>query len=435
MARWRCLASWPGAAVVFGGCLAGAGASAEDLFRIDASATSGPALNVSAGGSDLPDLLEDAVRSQGAFVGFVGRDTQATLDYAGLSNAIVVDVNAAGTSATLQIPGLGFSRGFSGSNRAELEDDIEAFLFEDGEQVYADFLELVRQQTVVDALDGNPTSVTGRLAHGAMRHHTLGPWRSFESAYVARVDEDGSTVEESPGPMFKGPNARGWINVTGTEIDGESFDGQRYAVDTFGEMLGSTVGFTFAGFAAYQELEGSEMFQGGLELGVPIRLLRDHEVIEGVLLEVRAVPMVQLGAAGSVDTGSGGSLWGYGGAITARLMTETLTFSAGVQSLWYEGLGFDAEYDGQGYSFDTELDQHVLSAGGSVGWRPVEWLMLDAGYAYHDYREPAGVSYWGSPSAGASAVLGGATLRVGYEADLAERVDTQSLSFGLHVEF
>ena len=417
---------------------AAATAHADDLFRLDAAATSGGALSVSATGSSLPNLIEDAIRTRGSFAAFTGRDAQATVNYAGLSNAIIIDVNAAGTAATLQIPELGFTRNFAGINSDDLQDEVEEFLFRDGQDIYAEFLELVRQRTVIDALDGNPTSVTARLAKGTMRHHTLGPWPSVSAgpALGEFTHENSDGTWPRSNAVFGSAQTRSSFSIRGGDIDGENFDGERIELDAFGEILGERFGISASGFVAYQEIEDSSMGQAGMEIALPIRLIADMPVFDGgALLEVRAVPLLQMGGAGSVDAGSGGSIYGYGGALTARLATESLVFSAGAQSLWFRGIDADGTYDDDDFSFNTQLKQQVLSAGGSLGWRPADWVMLDVGYAYHDYREPAGVSHWASPSAGVSLALDNLALRAGYEADLADRVDSEHLSLSLRFDF
>jgi hypothetical protein len=121
-------------------------------------------LSLTSTNSTPPNLLEDAVRGDGAFNIFVGRDSRFSLDYANLQDAIIVDVNAAGTVMTLQIPGTGFPLNFVGTDRNNPEDELEDFLLEDAQKAYADFLKLVREQTFIDALDGNPSSVTAQLS-------------------------------------------------------------------------------------------------------------------------------------------------------------------------------------------------------------------------------------------------------------------------------
>src|SRR4051812_31196099 len=83
-------------------CLAG-----DDLFRIDASTTSGSSLQRSVSASDLLSLGNDVIKAQGDFAQFEGRDFAAAVRYAGIPDAVNVSVNAAGTHATLRIPSTG----------------------------------------------------------------------------------------------------------------------------------------------------------------------------------------------------------------------------------------------------------------------------------------------------------------------------------------
>ncbi|MEM9418020.1 MAG: hypothetical protein AAGA25_03055, partial [Planctomycetota bacterium] len=136
-------------------CVMGS-ATADDLFSITAVGSG----TVTATSDSVLDLYEDAIETTGAFSSLSGSAVVSTLNYAGVADAVRISVNAAGTSATLEFPGIGFARVFAGTDADNLADQIEDFIQDDGAGVYADFLAQIREESVAAVLDGNPFSTT-----------------------------------------------------------------------------------------------------------------------------------------------------------------------------------------------------------------------------------------------------------------------------------
>ena len=114
----------------------------QDLFSVTATTTD-PfpfATTVTQGDSSVVDLVRDVIETRDEFAPLLFRDFSASLTYAGVQDAILFDVNAGGTQATLRFPDTGFSRTFTAANRDELEDEIEDFIKEDGADAYSEFL-------------------------------------------------------------------------------------------------------------------------------------------------------------------------------------------------------------------------------------------------------------------------------------------------------
>ena len=140
-------------------------AVAGDLFTINAVTTDGgPSLNQTVGSSSVLDLVQNAVDAQNSFAPFAGRGYSASLQYAGVANAMSFNIKSAGTSATLQIPSTGFSKTFTGTSRDDVNSQITAFLKTDGESEYAKFLKAMDEQSTVAVSDGNPNSSTAMMA-------------------------------------------------------------------------------------------------------------------------------------------------------------------------------------------------------------------------------------------------------------------------------
>src|SRR5437762_290511 len=100
-------------------------ASAEDLFQFDVRTTSGTAIHDVVGGSSLLDLGNSLIKAQDQFAQFDNRDLAASLNYAGVPNAVRATVNASGTQAVLDIPSTGLHKVFTAANRDELQNQVE----------------------------------------------------------------------------------------------------------------------------------------------------------------------------------------------------------------------------------------------------------------------------------------------------------------------
>ncbi len=381
----------------------------SDLFVVTAETTSGSPLAADARGSDVLDLLEDAIQADQRFAGFDGRDATISLNYAGVADAATIDVSADGRSATLTLGPTGFTRTFTADDRDGLEDQIEDFLKEDGAGVYADFLAALREQVLISVVDGNPNAATAVFGSQSFRRHAVPGPEAYGGPRALSFELDENRVA--------------FVRYEGTAglFDAGDFEGTRYTGQLHGGVdLTSRVGLSGAYTLGYQKVEDADLFQAGFEFGVPITILGVAPAHGGERsVSLRLIPVVQLGGAGSIDTADGGAFFGYGGNAAAAIRIGDFTFSGGLGLIAYDG--FDTGYDE--FEFETEVGQQVLSAGGEVLWRLGNDFSLDAGATYHRFLDDAAVEDWWSPTAGVAWTASWSTLRAGYEADLAEAED------------
>ncbi|WP_390416511.1 hypothetical protein [Phycisphaera mikurensis] len=412
----------PPPAVLLAAALAACPASGRELFVVGATGAGGtPA--VQRGGSDAFDLLDDALQARGGFGGFDGTQQRIRLDYAGVADAAVVDVSADGRTATVRLRGVGFERTFRGDDRDDLTDEIEDFFEEEGSDVYARYLRYLREQAAIGSVDGNPDAATALLATGSFSRHALPGPEALGGARSLSFQLDENRI--------------GWVRYTGTGgyADSDGFGGVRLAgtldggID-FSEWVGLTGAYTFG----YREVAGADLWQSGIELGLPVTLLghRPAPLSENAL-SLRLTPVLQFGGAGSRDTGDLGSFVGYGLNAGGGLRIGDLTFSVGAGIVGYSGLeqtfyDHDDDEDNSGPflsevdrdTLDTDLSQAVASLGGGVLWRPGTRFALDAGLAYHRFLDDAAVQGWWAPTAGVSLTGERTTLRLGYEGSFAD---------------
>src|SRR5262245_49310535 len=106
------------AAAIALACALATAASARDLFILQAG-------NVSDSSHDVEELIDDFLLRQGAFGALpLAPNVTATLDYLGIPNAIRFQASAIGSQVVVQIPSTNFSRTFTGTSPADVENQI-----------------------------------------------------------------------------------------------------------------------------------------------------------------------------------------------------------------------------------------------------------------------------------------------------------------------
>ena len=306
-----------------------------------------------------------------------------------------------GSQATLTIPSTGLVVPFTAASPDDLEQQIEDFLQTSGAHEWAGFLEQTNAHSKLALLDGNPRATTALAASGAFRRFGLDTSRSrlgYRQEEVARW-----------GAFQLRAEAGGGV------VDVDHFD-DLYTVDgalTLAGHFGKHVGLSLALMGQYRSYQTADSYDVGIELGLPIAILRPDEVSQ---LYWAITPFVQSAAGASIDLAAGGLVIGGGGVNTLALQLGMFELSLANQLAYYSGLPID---DIQGYDFDTELDQLILKNGLKLGVH-LGVFYLDAGSAFTNFlTSDAAVDFYATPFVGVGLALGRwANLRLGYEADL-----------------
>jgi hypothetical protein len=347
----------------------------------------------------MVDLVQDLIKAQGDFAAFQNQSFNAALDYGSIPGAIQFQSNSTGTSATLSIPSTGFTRTFTGTTRQQVLDQIRDFLIKDGATEYARFLNQVNRQSLLGVVDGNPQAATAVMSNSA--YFRFGLQRSPRDAGALA---HGNT---SSGSGLRFDVNAGLIDTD--ESDGFYIDGAISSIS----RLGDRVGLSIAGPFSYRENEAAKTYMGGLELALPIVLVKPM-VGRGATWQV--TPNVSGGAAGSVDLAAGGTF--FGGGVTSSFTVpfgDTAAVTVGNGFYLYKGFPLDIA----GYSWDTDLDQQILKNGVKLttGLGPV---FLDFGVTYTNFLQDAALDHYLSPSIGVGTGFGGLGLRVSYQGDFGD---------------
>jgi hypothetical protein len=284
------------AAAIAAMILAGAGvAGATDLFGVEATYSGG---TITQTASSLPDLVEALVNNEDAFAPLAGNDFSGSLTYYGIPGAVTVDVQGE-TQLTITSPLTGLNRTFTGTDRSDLQDQLEDWLLKDGSTEVAKLIQAAAEQSAAAITDGNPSSATARMADRA-----FGAFGLFPAARAMRGSQPGGY-------------AAFWFLTRRSKADTAvgTVDSADYEINipwwlNFGphfSLIGNTSG-------QYMDTEGTAIYGAGADLGLGIRPIVRYE---GSSLGWQITPFAGLTGIGTYDGATGGLLNQFG--VTSRL--------------------------------------------------------------------------------------------------------------------
>ncbi len=374
-------------------------AQAGDPFQITAQSTSGPPITTTATGSNLPNLLSDLIKDNGAFSSLQNASSTASLRYGTENNAILVDKNAAGTSATVSIPSIGFTKNFTGANSSDLEKQIENFAKKQGADVYGKFIQSVNQQTTLGVTDGNPLAATALFANQPYVQFGLQP-------------SPAQPGEAPANPLDKVATSNFRLDFDGGYSHTDIGSGY-YATGavSLGFKFGENVGLVFTTPFEYRYVAGATAYDIGEEVSLPVVIIppRGQSGLSWML-----TPTVFAGGAGSVDLASGGLFLGGGLTSSLSLQFAGFIFTLGDELNYVHGFPVTIG----DYKFDTRLEQEVAKNGVKITRYFGNNLYIDGGITYSQFLQKAAVGEYWTPTAGVGLRFNShAGLRVGYAGD------------------
>jgi len=403
--------------VLTGVCLANP-ALADDPFRITVHTTTGEPASVTASAPSLIDLANDVIKNQAEFTVLENRDFSGTFLYTTPRAPINFSANAAGTTGVLNIPSIHFTKTFTAANRDELENQIEDFIKTQGARVWARFLRKVDQTSLISVSDGNPRATTAFLATQSFNRLALTP-------------------AQSVGPRAKSNNEEFRLDFAGGSINTD--DGNGYfasAVLSTGYRFTDNVALFFAIPFQYRSIQGAQIFDVAVELGLPITLVRSDSQRYAPAepsFSWTLTPYGFVDGSGSEDFVAGGLMYGGGIASNLNIPLGPFTLTIGNAISFYEGDKVKA----QGYEFDNNVSQQVLKNGLLLSWAPGRGnLVLDAGITYTNFLSDAALSDYWTPTAGVTLLFGPASgLRFAYAGDFGNGFTSHGGSIELFVNY
>lgn len=293
---------------------------------------------------------------------------------------------------------------FSGASPADIENQVEAWLKQNGARTWAEFLEAMNALTPLAVLDGNPRSTTALMANSAFRNFGLHDDRSrlgFREQEIARWSSFGLSIDA----------AASSIDTPGFD-DLQAYDGSL----TLAGDIGRHVGLSFSLIGQLRDYQGAESYDVGLELAVPVRLRRPEAQRDGSVYWA-VTPVLQVAAGASKSLAAGGLFLGGGLVNSMAYHTGPFEIAMGNQLVYYGGLPVD---DIGGFDFDTDLDRLALKNGVKIAFHPVELLAIEAGVSLTNFlASDAAIDEYATPFVGAVVRVGRLIeIRAAYEADV-----------------
>jgi hypothetical protein len=350
-------------------------------------------------GHRLLPLLQDAVRSRGAFSSLQGQAFDATIRLGEVPRALQLSRDASGTSATLTSRLSGLRQNFSANSPAQLRSDVTKFV-QGGANAYSRFQEAVDRNSVFGVMDGNPHSATAMLGEDAF----------FRWGY------DRSTEWLPPDAKKNAFDVR--FNGGGGAISAKGFDGYYYTgAFGFDWQFPGPIGIALSIPFEERELGDTATYLGGAQLGFPITLIPLYGKNEGV--GWRVTPFASaVGVAYSRDLLAGGFF--AGGGVVSSLRARFGRF----QVTLADQVTYDSGYPltiGE-IKYKTDVEQWFLKNGVEVTYRCTDTILLDGGVAFSNFIKKAAVPDFWTPTAGVNFEFArGSGIHIGYRGNFGSK--------------
>ncbi len=344
--------------------------SAADLFEV--FVTNGTD-TVHAGDSNVLDLVEKLVNTEGRFAAFEGTNFNGTLRYQGIPDAIRFQQNNNG-SGVIYFDLIGESYNYAN------EDDLEDFLKDNGEGLYARFLKEVAKRSAVSVTDGNPSSTTASSTRVDFQNFGMTPLGEFDFG-------EGAILAAEEGVGLGGFGLGFNSGRFEADVAGVSYEGQ-FAEVGFAWLnvgLGDRVRLVAPVSASYLEIEGTAVYGVSQSFALPIRILQMNKTARW---NWRLTPIGGVNVRVSPDALSGSLLWNAGlvNSIDYRVNRRLIVCLINQATLFRS---IPVAYSG--YSFDAEIDQLIAKNGVRFVTPITRRLLGDVFVVRTDFLEDAAV--------------------------------------------
>lgn len=451
--------------VAAGLCLLAGTAQAQsgELFVFTVSETGNPSNTLTVGGSTLPDLLVDLGDQQGDFASFDGTAFDASIQYAGIPNAVDVSYDPTGGIGGGELVVINGLLGYAGppivfdAANGDIGQQLEDFFLQNQDGLIEEFLAAVAELSPVAVTDGNPLASTARSARYSFFRYGLFSDVTPTDRELRRVfaepaavpmndpnapetgDPTGDADEASPALFM--PQGSTTLDYGGTrfrlDLRGQSIDAGGFTGSSFDLALSTEVRFhdrvsVIVGIPlAYHSVGDGDVFNAGLNAGVPVRILIPDEGDE-VGVKWQVTPFANLDTVFSYDLAAGGLLWGFGLNNLLQFDLGPFSFVTSQQYSVHESLTLDVDE----YSFDPGVEQQILKLGGKLQWYATDRTYLYAGGVWTDFIEDAAVDSYTTGLAGAGLrTSNGFNVVLGYEGDFGDDYEAHGGSLSLQVPF
>lgn len=331
------------------------------LFGVNAAPAAGPEISVK--GSSIIDLVENLLDADKEFAALDNQAWTAEALYFGVPKALQFESNADRTVVTLTSRLTGLDVTFTGVDSDEVEDELVDWLKADGSKELAKLDKEIRKRSAAALSDGNPNAATAMIANSAFRGFTMGEVTGGIAYSFGQFDVD------TPSGTMKGEQHR--LNLR------PSF------------RIGERVAFMWDIPIDYTEIEGTDIYGVGMNMGLRVNILKPSEERQYAW---GLTPFAGVMARGSADAASGALVWQAGiGSKFDYTFSEKVVLTVGNQVSTFSDISIS--YDD--YEFEQDISQTITKNGARVGYRIFPKVELDASLVNTYFFEDAVIgNYW-----------------------------------------
>jgi len=328
---------------------------AKDPLEIDVTNIGGGGVLQPVTGKSVPNLVEALIGGRDQFSLLQNTTFQANLRYADVAQALNFSVSGGPGNWTVNLstpfrPNL-ISHQFNGSTKADVEQQLTDYLKKDGSNDLAALLKALNERSAFGVMTGNPNSTTALTAANNYAEYGTAP---------SQTKEEKATPKDAGG--------RVGLSMVGDAgfIDANGYKARSYSYTPFIPIkVASRVMLDVGIPLNYTEVEGSQVFRVGMELGARILLMK-REYENGAVKQPwfwQVAPSGGSQVAGSVDLVAGGIVNNFG--VTSLLAYDFGKFeiSMGNHISAHESL----EVTLGDYKFDPKVSTQIVKNGLKLG--------------------------------------------------------------------
>lgn len=218
-----------------------------------------PTGSINIGDDSIPDLIERIINAEGEFAQYnTAPVVEAQLRALGVANAIQLDINAGGPTVTARIRSIaGLDRTFSGPTRADVEDQIDEFLKNEGAGELAKLLAYLNAASPLSVISGNPNSSAAITAQTTFDQYGFGEGRT------------NAEMEEGLDPTYE-IAFRGDVGL----IEANGYKARSYSLPISFSIVERQRWALRAQIPLnYTDVEGATIYRAGMNLALPIMVI------------------------------------------------------------------------------------------------------------------------------------------------------------------
>jgi hypothetical protein len=313
-------------------------------------------ITVTASGSSFETFINSIISSEGQFQALDGKPFAGTATFLGVKDALIFQVNAAGTVVSFSLGPINFNKTFTAANSTDLSKQVTDFFKKDGAQTIADFLAAIAKQSTIAVTDGNPNAATAIAANNTFISQGFTPVEQTADAIEASSSTGGTATTTAAAPRRFGGLGIG-LNAGHFKSGGFEGDNYDFSISGLNIGFGPNVRLVTPLYASYVKVSGAQIggLGGGLALPITIRTITKESPWAW-----RVTPSVGIGGRVSVDLAGGAALWQAGLSSTFDVkVAPKLVLGFVNQITTHKSI----EIKQGDFHFDPQIDQQILKNG------------------------------------------------------------------------